>query len=330
MRIQRLRMPAGIVALCLVSSVALAVSGVSGTTALGAATTLTVLSGDVEVRHAGATTFAPAADGDVVNAGDEIRTGERSRAVLTYFEGSTVTLEPSTVLLVESAESRSGGTVVRMLQLAGRTWHVVTKLASPGSRYEVETPASTASVRGTEFEVSVVMAETTITTAEGAVMALVDARSQGRDIVSVPVTAGMTQTQRRDAPPAPATPSERHERTSVVIPSPTGFVVDPLGRTNGVTRDGRLVAQTPGVRVERDGNDLRVTIDDPVPGKMRVRDGRSGSRDRGVELARDAAGRVKVRALAESELDGAPWGKLTPSGHAVPRAQREDRGRQRD
>ena len=147
-----LRKSVGYVVLAFLLFTAFGVGGGFGGRALGAATTVTIISGDIEVRHGATATFVSATDGEILVAGDVIRSGEGSRAVLTYFEGSTVSIEPNTELVIETASSfTDGSTVVVMQQTFGRTWHVVTKLITGNSRYEVKTPASTASVRGTAF-----------------------------------------------------------------------------------------------------------------------------------------------------------------------------------
>jgi hypothetical protein len=200
----RFRMLGGIFAVVIALSFALGPIGTSAGSALGAATTLSVLGGDVYVKHADARTFDLAVDGEIVARGDTVRTGADARAVITYFEGSSVIIDPDTLLVVDTAEPVDGGTVVLMRQLAGRTWHVVTKLVNALSRYEVHTPSSTASVRGTRFSVDARPDRTTITTTEGKVVAAVPAPS---GVVEVPVRAGMTQTQVRGSAPAPARPT---------------------------------------------------------------------------------------------------------------------------
>jgi len=123
--------------------------------ALVSRSTLTVVDGTVLVSHGGAE-FTSARDGDVLAAGDRIRTAMGAAAEITYFEGSSVRLEADTEIVVESLRTEAdGGTVIAMMQTLGRTWHVVTKLISGSSRYEVRTPSSTASVRGTIFAVDV-------------------------------------------------------------------------------------------------------------------------------------------------------------------------------
>src|SRR4029077_19571380 len=117
------------------------------------ASTLTIISGPVAVRHAGGD-FASANDGAVLAEGDTVKTGVDARAVLTYFEGSTVEMEPDSEVTIDSAYSApDGSTIIVMQQNLGITWHVVTHLITAGSMYEVHTTTSTASVRGTQFTV---------------------------------------------------------------------------------------------------------------------------------------------------------------------------------
>jgi hypothetical protein len=278
-----LRFAAAVVGLGFVLALVAGTAGIGGNArAFGAGTTLTVLSGDVTVRH-GSGDFAPAADGEVLSEGDAIRTGPDGRAILTYFEGSTVTIEPATELAIDSANSTAdGGTVVLMTQSVGRTWHVVTKLITSGSKYEVRTPASTASVRGTEFQVDADDATTTVTTTEGTVVAQVEDPVQPGTAVDVPVVAGTTQTQPRNAAPAPArTAPEPERKVTVTVGSSNTLIVDPLGRANGVTKDGKLVVQTPGAQVKRDGDKIVVTLPNLPDGKLAARVDKKDAQDDG-------------------------------------------------
>jgi hypothetical protein len=350
-----LRFAAAVLALGFVLALVAGAAGVGGNTkALGAGTTLTVLSGDVLIRH-GAADFAPAADGEVLSEGDAIRTGADGRAILTYFEGSTVTIEPATELAIDSANSTAdGGTVVLMTQTLGRTWHVVTKLITSGSKYEVRTPASTASVRGTEFQVDADDAATTVTTTEGTVVAHVEDPVRPGTAVDVPVTAGTTQTQPRNAPPAPArTAPEPERKVTVTVGSSNTLIVDPLGRANGVTKDGKVVVQTPGAQVKRDGDKIVVTLPNLPDGKLAAQVDKKDANDdgdvqvttkveeqghatviddravvkgdrknAGVELKRTTDGTTQGRTLDENEkktLPAAKTGNPQPPTHNVPR-----------
>src|SRR5688572_5736513 len=194
MNAARLRTVAGVSVLAFVAFMTLAASGTLGGRALGATTMVTVISGDVLVQHGATASFVTATDGEVLAAGDTIRTADGARAVLTYLEGSTVTIEPNSELTIEIASANSdGSTVVVMQQSVGRTWHVVTKLITGNSKYDVKTPASTASVRGTAFQVDSDGERTVVTTTEGTVVDRVPDPDRPGQTVDVPVPAGKTQ-----------------------------------------------------------------------------------------------------------------------------------------
>jgi hypothetical protein len=112
--------------------------------ALVSVSTFTVVDGAVLISHGGAE-FTPAREGDVLAAGDTIRTGTGSAAEITYFEGSSVRLEAETEIRVASLRTEPDIDMIRMLR---RSWDVLTKLIEGNTRYEVRGPSSTASVRG--------------------------------------------------------------------------------------------------------------------------------------------------------------------------------------
>jgi hypothetical protein len=99
------------------------------------------VTGPVLVRH-GVADFVPAREGDVVAAGDTIRTGSGASVVITYIEGSTVRVEGDAEIVVASLRTTGGA------QTLGRAWHVITALVSGSSRYEMRGASATASVRG--------------------------------------------------------------------------------------------------------------------------------------------------------------------------------------
>jgi hypothetical protein len=222
------------------------------------AAVLTLISGNVLTRF-GASGFAPASDGAVLYVGSTVRTGTDARAVITLFEGSTVELEPASDILIEEATLRSGSTIVELAQSIGRSWHVVTHLTTADSRYEVKTPAATASVRGTAFEVAIDDTSgtptTTVTTTEGRV-ATADAAAS----TEVLVTADQTTTVRANTAPEPPRSAPDAQRVvSVTTVSDSALVIDPLGRANGI-KDGRILAQTPGARVRTQDGTIVVTL----------------------------------------------------------------------
>lgn len=112
---------------------------------------LTVISGDVLMRSATGD-FDSAMDGTVLYVGTVLRTSADARALITFFEGSTVELDPASDITIEDATARSGSTLA---QAFGRGLNVVMHITTADSRYERTTPAATASVRGIEFEIAV-------------------------------------------------------------------------------------------------------------------------------------------------------------------------------
>ena len=217
--------------------------------------TVTVLDGQVLVRHANGQ-FAAITDGEVVAGGDTVRTTTGSRGVLTFFDGTTVELEPETELTITNLQaSASGDKIVEMTQSIGRTWHVVTHLASPNSKYEIRTPASTAAVRGTAFEVAVAPDGTTnTTTTEGDVAA----SAQGGE---VHVLAGQfTSVTQGSTPPPPQIAPEPAATIRITVDlTQNAIVTDANGRAVGV-QNGLPIRYIPGSKVEVIDGKLVVTI----------------------------------------------------------------------
>lgn len=309
-----MRKTVGGVALSFVLAIVLGISGViapGGAAALAASTTLTILGGEVQVsRNGGA--FEPATDGAIIGPGDVIRTAADSRAVLTYFEGSTVSVEPSSELAIDEASTaRDGSTIVVMTQNLGRTWHVVTKLIIGGSRYEVRTPAATASVRGTAFEVDVARdatgtSVTHLSTAEGAVAASAPATAADPQPAPVVVAAGFqAKANVGDRTLQAPTLAPEPERTvSVNVGSANSLVVDSLGRSNGF-KDGKLVLQTPGAQVVRTAGSLLITLPNIPDGKLSTvvtRPSGSGSSNADVPVTTTVQERGKSPTLVQDSV----------------------------
>jgi len=118
------------------------------------AATVGVLNVAVDAQK-GSGDFAPALDGDIVANGDFVRSSKDGRAVLTFFDGSTVSVDSGALVKVLTLNRlASGGIELLLEQTLGRSWAAVAKL-KPDSRFEIKTPSSIASVRGTAFETGV-------------------------------------------------------------------------------------------------------------------------------------------------------------------------------
>jgi hypothetical protein len=87
------------------------------------AATLTILAGEVEHARASDGATARAASGADLAAGDRILTGRDGRALITFLDGTTVTVEPGSAVTVrELPVGTREPSRVRLLILAGTLW----------------------------------------------------------------------------------------------------------------------------------------------------------------------------------------------------------------
>jgi hypothetical protein len=101
--------------------------------------------------------FRPGVQGQDLAVGDQVRTDPTGHALVTYFEGSTAEVGPSSVVTVERI-TRGGpgqGDHLTLQQIAGQVVYRFTRALRPGSTVEIRTPSATASVRGTVLRVAV-------------------------------------------------------------------------------------------------------------------------------------------------------------------------------
>lgn len=141
----------------------------------GPTATLQVTSGEVTVRQTASfnratTVIVSAGESLTVSGSDAIEVPANAAAELYLFEGSVVELAENTMLeLTELAENSSEHQIYLTL-FNGRILNRVTKLLGVNDAYEVRTPSSTASVRGTIFSVEVLDENTTqVIVSEGTV-----------------------------------------------------------------------------------------------------------------------------------------------------------------
>jgi len=108
----------------LVTLVALPVTSPAQT---GAAATLSVLAPPVERVAPGGTSAG--VDGMNLAEGDRIKTGAAGLALITFLDGSTVTVLPDAEVTVKQTGSERGNSGIRMLIHAGRVWARVVQAA---------------------------------------------------------------------------------------------------------------------------------------------------------------------------------------------------------
>ncbi len=117
-----------------------------------ASASIVTFRGEIELIRQGKS--GPLPDDNTLYMGDGIRTGENSSISISFSDGSQVTVFPSSEIYLETLEAKEEkgltSTVIRVVN--GR---IVNRVArqNKGSRYQVDTPAAVAAVRGTEFRI---------------------------------------------------------------------------------------------------------------------------------------------------------------------------------
>ncbi len=195
-----------------------------------ASTPLTVLSivgGDVLVMKPGGQ-WTRGEAGMTLEVSDRIKTETGGQATITFFEGSTVELDGDTEISLAELDMAGTASTIRLKQDVGKTISRVKKLIDPASRYEVETAAALAAVRGTTMSVDVDEDGVTVV---GNIEGLVSVIARGVE-VELPQGTRSTivpgespgQPQLETPPPtssAPAgTPTPEPEPTPSITPTP--------------------------------------------------------------------------------------------------------------
>lgn len=114
---------------------------------------LIIDSGTVQIKHAGES-WTSAEDGMDLYQSDSVKTGEDSSATIILFGSSIIRLDSNTEVTLQEIIQQEEETSVKIKQDAGRTWNTVMKISGIDD-YEVQTPTTVASVRGTTFDVTV-------------------------------------------------------------------------------------------------------------------------------------------------------------------------------
>jgi hypothetical protein len=91
----------------------------------------------------------------LVNQGDEVAISDDGEGLLTFFEGTETRLVAGTVITVDELSAENNTQKVSLSVSAGQAMNTVATMIDADSRFEVDTPAATITVRGTNFIVFV-------------------------------------------------------------------------------------------------------------------------------------------------------------------------------
>jgi uncharacterized repeat protein (TIGR01451 family) len=190
----------------------------SNSTSTVADSPLTLLSiggGNVYVQKPGIAEWQKASEGMTLGIDYKVKTDIGSKARITFFEGSTIELEGDTIVEMSELGLAGTTTTIKVKQEIGQTISHVQKLVDPASRYEIETTAAVAAVRGTiVFVGSYSNGNTVIGNLEGAVSVI----AQGVEVILEENTHSTILPGSAPGEPEPgATPTP----TPTPTPSPT-------------------------------------------------------------------------------------------------------------
>lgn len=110
----------------------------------GATATLSVLSPTVEWIGGPDGARRPAQHGMDLAAGDRVKTGEGGLALVTFLDGSTVTVQPGSEVTVKQADRGRDRSGIRLIIHVGRVWARVARGAGGGLSLESNEYAATA------------------------------------------------------------------------------------------------------------------------------------------------------------------------------------------
>ncbi len=117
---------------------------------------ITFIHGEVKVRKNEKAEWTTPNVGDPVSQGSRVTTGKASSAEITFADRNSIFLKPNTSLGITKSEKRGPSYSVGNFYLAtGRAITRLKKATGSDSRINIDTPSAIASVRGTEFRVSV-------------------------------------------------------------------------------------------------------------------------------------------------------------------------------
>lgn len=116
--------------------------------------TLTFVRGEVDLLKPAEERARPVKKGDALNVGDIIRTKSRSRAQISFIDGSKVNMaQKSRVEIKEfsyNREKKERKSILRTFR--GKLRALIPKFfLGDNSKFEIETPTAVAAVRGTDF-----------------------------------------------------------------------------------------------------------------------------------------------------------------------------------
>jgi hypothetical protein len=114
---------------------------------------LIIKHGDVRIKHEGKS-WTNAQNGMLLHQHDTVKTGDNTSASIVLFKSSIIRLDSNTEVTITKLLQQAEGTSVKIKQDIGKTWHNILNISGI-ENYDVQTPTTIASLRGTSFVIIV-------------------------------------------------------------------------------------------------------------------------------------------------------------------------------
>lgn len=137
---------------CVTAVLLLAEAGAAGAAGRGVSAVATFTKGKVQVQAPGSQEWRDLRVGQFIFEGDTLRTGPLSRAGIAFTGGIENRLNANTTIRVQPPELAQHGEGSNVQMVLGKVW---SRLLRKGAKFRVHTPISVCTVRGTEFETTV-------------------------------------------------------------------------------------------------------------------------------------------------------------------------------
>ena len=241
-----------------------------------------VLQGSVQVRSGATQPFRTLQVGGVIKTGDTIRSGMDGTAEFRWADGTRLRLQPDSEITVRrsslSLKKRSQNSEFALA--SGKIFVRIPQKLNDLSRFEIDTPTATATVRGTVFSIAANQGETKVAVWKGRVD-VADARKEQIQIVPegqlLAAGEGTWQLFNAQSPPAKNATREFGALASIVTPSLRARLVltEMVRKDAGVcTRPAVLVGRAEaGDRVLVNGRDVPVRGDGGFRCRIALRKG---------------------------------------------------------
>jgi hypothetical protein len=237
----------------------------SPTPAYAAECTLSILSGSAQIQLSDYFTWITAEDGMKLTVGSKVKTPSESRALLTFFDGSTTKLEPESEVKISKLEYIDQRSVLIMLeQTSGQTWNYVLMNGGDKPHFSVKTPQVIAVAKGTAFSTEITLSgQTWLSVTEGTLVVVTPKGEIWLDTNH----AFQTETTATTQYIISAIPAPEEELVVSTGLSGVGSVRDPEGASTGYLPDGLSFNQITHSKSSIIDDGQRIEINQPLPGE---------------------------------------------------------------